>query len=437
MNRREVLSTMGLSSLLLSSSVEALGNKASSSLANRTSGRPIRVALIGARQIGGKSHLPTLVGDNKCRLVAICDVDQNVLREAVGNANQLYKKRGVDQPIKATGDFRDIMSDASIDAVCIATPDHWHVPLTRAAVLAGKDAYVEKPLSFYVTEGRELVDLVEPRDAIVQVGTQHRTMDRMFLAEATVQAGVIGDVKEVDVVINTRSGSTQPFKPEPVPPELDYDMWVGPAPWCDYNSKRAHYDFRFVSEFSGGEIANWGAHFLDTAQQVMGLDQQSPVEVEGTGKRHPVGGVHNSFYDIDVTYRYANGVKMTLKSSTKDSPMGITFRGEKASLFLNRKTFKIDKPELMKHVPKEAAKELRSTSGSHMSNWLQCIRSRDKSQLHAPLDTAHRSAILCHMANIAIEVGRPLYWDDKHEVFQNDAFACSLLNRPVREKWRI
>jgi predicted dehydrogenase len=430
MNRRDVLSTIAVTGTGV-----GLVMKAKAYEKNAISpGQPIRVALIGAQKIGAKTHLPTLVGDPDCRLVAICDVDKKILAEAMEQANGLYAAAGVQASIRAFGDFRDVIADPSIDAVVVAVPDHWHVPIAKAAVLAGKDVYVEKPLSLYVTEGRELIELAKNRDVMVQVGSQHRSDTRFFLAQAIVQSGMLGEIKQTEVTIKTRSGDGIPWAPQPVPPELDYDMYVGPVQWTDYHPERVHYNFRFVPEFSGGEIANWGAHFLDSAQQALGLDDTGPVKVEGKGKRHPAGSLHTSYYDIDVDYEYANGAKIKFKSG-KDN--GITFYGEKAQLYVSRKTLRIDDPGLMKMLPKAEAQALRKTKGSHMQNWFSCIRSRRKEELHAPLEIANRSAILCHLANISIDLGRPLFWDPKREIFKNDAHANAMLNRPVREKWRI
>ncbi|MEX0321371.1 MAG: Gfo/Idh/MocA family protein [Puniceicoccaceae bacterium] len=436
MTRREALSTMGKSSLAVAAI--GIGQSASAETAKAVKkaispDQPIRIAVIGAKNQGGRVHLPSLVGDDDCLVATICDVDKNVVAESIKMATDLYAEKGKKVKIKASYDYRDVMADKSIDAVLIATPDHWHVPLSKAAVLAGKDVYVEKPLSFYVTEGRELVDLVKDRDIIVQVGSQHRSMDRIFLAQAAIQAGLIGKVHHVDVEIKTRSGELREWEPQPVPPELDYDMYVGPATWTDYHVDRVHYNFRFVPEFSGGEIANWGAHFLDSFQQIMELDDTGPVKVHGKGKRHPAGNIHTSNYDIDVDFTYPCG--LTMKFKTGDN--GITFHGDKGSLFVSRKKLTMDPPELLRSIPKDKALAMKKTKGSHLQNWFACVRSRRKEDLHAPLWIGNRSANLCHLANIAIELGRPLEWDDEKEVFRNDAMASSLLNRPVREKWRV
>lgn len=256
MNRREALSALASSALAATSS--SLGLDAAAQAVAVTSrkkpllpDRPIRVALIGANNIGGKTHLPTLVGDSRCLLSAICDVDRNVRAKAVASATERYAANGTPSSVRSVGDFREVMMDVSIDAVVIATPDHWHVPLAKAAVLAGKDVYVEKPLSLYVSEGRELVELARDRDVIVQVGSQHRSSDRFFLAQAMVASGMLGRIKHTEVAIKTRAGEGIPWEPQPVPPELDYDVYVGPVLWTAYHPKRLHYNFRFVPDFSG------------------------------------------------------------------------------------------------------------------------------------------------------------------------------------------
>lgn len=440
MNRRTAISTLSLAALTLSSAGSKLSAAIDPSSAvkkKRSKDKPIRVALIGARNMGGKTHLPSLVGNVDCELVAICDVDKQVVSDAVKDAGGLYAESGRSVSIEGIGDYREVMANREIDAVVIATPDHWHVPIAKAAVLAGKDVYVEKPLSLYVTEGRELIDVAKDRDVIVQIGSQHRSTDRFLLSSAIVQSGMLGRIKHTKVAIHTRPGLDAPFESQPIPPELDYDMWVGPVMWTDYNSERVHYNFRFVSDFSGGEIANWGAHYLDSAQQALGLDKSSPIRVEGAGKRRPAGGVHSSFYDIDVKYEYEGGVTMSFESSSDYPTMGITFYGEKATLFVNRDSLTIDNPDLMRALPKKEAKAFRKTKGSHMSNWFDCMRSRKKEDLHAPLEIAHRSAILCHLANMSIEVGRPLQWDPEKEIFVNDALANALLNRPERKKYKV
>lgn len=403
----------------------------------RSPGERIRVALIGARNMGGKTHLPTLLHEPTCHLAAMCDVDSRVLGQALTQARSTYREQeGVagDGAVRGYCDFREVLGRDDIDAVVIATPDHWHVPLAKAAVRAGKAVYVEKPLSLYVTEGRDLADLAARHRAILQVGSQHRSMDRLFLAAAAVQSGLLGDVRHIDVAITTRPGSAAPWEPQPAPPELDYDLWLGPAPWSGYHPNRVHYDFRFVPDFSGGDITNWGGHYLDNVQQVLAMDASGPVSVEGRGARHPAGALHTPFFAIHVDYAYAQDVTVTLRSGES---AGLTIRGSEASLFVSRDRLTIDPPALLHELPREAAQGMRKSRGSHLQNWLACVRSGRAGDLHAPVEIGHRSATLCHLANIAIELGRPLTWDPERERFNDDAHANALLDRPVRKGWEI
>lgn len=420
---------MAVGSSLHSAPIAATGIK-------RSPNDRIQIALIGAQNIGGKTHLPTLVGAKECQLTTICDVDSDVSAESAEKAKKLYAEqtgKSSYSGIREIPDFRDVVSRDDIDAVVIGTPDHWHVPIAKAAIEAGKDVYVEKPLSFYLTEGRELIDLVKPRDAILQVGSQHRSMDYFFMAQAAIEAGVIGEVRHVDVMIKTRPGSAEPWEPQPIPKNLNYNMYVGPAQWIEYHPERLHYNFRFVPELSGGEIANWGAHFLDSFMQAMGLDGVAPLSVKGNGKRNPVGSLGTSFWDIDVDYVFPKGLTMNLCSN--DSGSAIRFYGSKGTLYVSRKKLETHPTDLVRAIPRDLMASYRKTKGSHMTNWFACMRSRRKEDLHAPIEIGHQGAVLCHLANIAIELKRELLWDGQREIFKNDAHANAMLSRPVRTDW--
>lgn len=402
----------------------------------RSANDRINVGLIGTKNLGGKVHLTSVVGSKECELVAICDVDAVVLGETLEKARGLYAEQGIkraSEEIKTFGDFREMLQLEALDAVIIATPDHWHVPIAKEAVRAGLDVYVEKPLSLHIQEGRELVNLLEEHPSILQVGSQQRSSERFIIASEFVRNGLLGDIKHVDVSISTRSGSAEKWKPEPIPEGLNYDMWLGPAPWSEYHSERVHYNFRFMPEISGGEIANWGAHYLDTAQMGLGTDETGPVAVRGMGQRNPVGARHTSYFDLDVDFEYASGVTMKLRSGKR----GVTFFGTRGQLYVNRNELFTDPPELLREykTQRDLAIRLRKTKGSHFQNWLDCIRSRNREDLHAPVEVGHRSATLCHLANISIELGRPLHWDPVRESFKDDAHANALMNRPSRAEW--
>lgn len=434
MNRRDFAKLSTLGALGASSTGFISTVSASTATAKKSPNDRIQLALIGAKNQGGRIHLPTLVSSDDCQVVAICDVDRQVQSEAIEKASAQYAEqygKSSFSGIEGMEDFRDVVAREDIDGVVIATPDHWHVPIAKAAILAGKDVYVEKPLSLHIEEGRELVELSKEHKKIVQVGSQQRSDERFVIASEVVRNGLIGEVKHVEVMIKTRSGNAETWKPEPIPPELNYDMWLGPAPWVDYHSERVHYNFRFVPEISGGEIANWGAHFLDTAQSGLGTDDTGPVMVRGMGERNPFGSRHTSFFDIDVDFEYASGVTMHLKSGKN----GVTFFGTEGQLYVNRGELYTTPKELIRRHAKDLPIKMRHTKGGHFQNWFDCVRSRKPEDLHAGVEIGHRSATLCHLSNIAIELKRPLQWDPVRESFVQDAHANALRNRPSRDSW--
>lgn len=435
MERRHFIRNLTLAGAGLGMVETSVASESDARTGGGIAGRRIRVGLIGCGNLGVSVHLRSIIGHPDCHLAALCDVDRRHLDSALEAAREQLEgtsESGDAGNIQLTGDFREVLANRNIDAVVIVTPDHWHVPMARAAVMAGKHVYVEKPVSLYVTEGRELVDLVREHNAILQVGSQHRSSSRFFLAQAAVQSGLLGRVDHADVQISTREGSDAPWEPQPVPEELDYNMWVGPAQWIDYHPDRTHYSFRFVPEISGGEIANWGAHYLDSAMQALGLDATGPVAVKGAGRRNPVGSLHTSYFGIDVDYTFPGGITMKLRS---DDERGITLRGTEGTLFVNRETLTTDPPELLREIPKDLANSLRKTPGSHFDNWVTSMQNGRPDMLHAPIEIGHAAAILCHLANIAIELDRPLFWDSGRESFRNDAHANALLNRPERSGW--
>jgi len=384
----------------------------------------ITTALIGA---GGRGGQIVAGGD---QVVAVCDVDATHRQRAQAQINSLMGGNSC----AAYGDFREVLAREDIDAVIVATPDHWHVPIALAAVRAGKAVYVEKPLTLYVQQGRVLADAVRRYFAIVQVGSQQRSDAKFIRACELVRNGRIGELKVVKVNIPTRSGSNNPWRPRAVPPELDYEMWLGPAPWSPYQPDRVHYKFRFVSDFSGGDVTNWGAHQLDIAQMGIGADESGPVEVVGRGKRNE-SGIHDVFYDVEVNYFYQNGVRVELRSGGN----GVRFEGTEGWVYVDRGKLEMEPASLATTQigPDEIHLAPQSTAGTHMGIWLDAIRKRNPKLVNVPVEVGHRSATVCHLANIAMELKRPLRWDPAAEQFLGDEEANRMLTRTPREPWRI
>jgi predicted dehydrogenase len=397
-------------------------------------GRPapserITTALIGS---GGRGQQIMAGGD---LVVAVCDVDAKH-REA---AKATIDKAAGNRDCATYNDFREVLARDDIEAVVIATPDHWHVPMAIAAVQAGKAVYVEKPLSLTIQEGRTLANVVQRYHAILQVGSQQRSDEKFIRACELIRNGRLGDLETVKVTIYARPGSDNPWRPQRVPPELDYEMWLGPAPYSPYHKDRVHYKFRFVSDFSGGDMTNWGAHHLDIAQWALSADDSGPLEVAGHGKRN-ASGIHDTFYDIAVDFTYPDGVKVELRSGGEEvGSGGVRFEGSEGWVYVSRSELEAEPKSLLtsRIGPDEIQLSPEGGGGTHMGIWLDCIRRRSPKGLNVPAEVGHRSATVCHLANIAMELGRKLTWDPAAEQFVDDDEANRLTWRAMREPWRI
>jgi len=298
--------------------------------------------------------------------------------------------------------------------------------------------YVEKPLTLTIHEGRILADVARRYGAIVQVGSQQRSDEKFIKACELVRNDRIGKLEKVKVEILARPGDATPWEPQPVPKELDYDMWLGPAPWAPYHPKRCHYNFRFISDYSGGDVTNWGAHHLDIAQLGIGADDSGPLAVEGRGKCNATG-LHDPFYDIHVDFTFADDVKVELRSGGSEMKTGnVQFEGTEGRIKVSREQLVATPNSLLTTLL--GPDEIRlgpEGGGTHMGVWLDCVRARNAKGLNAPVDVGHRSATLCHLANIAMELQRELTWDPEAEQFIDDDEANRLRRRPMREPWQI
>jgi predicted dehydrogenase len=329
-----------------------------------------------------------------------------------------------------------VLARDDIDAVIVGTPDHWHVPIAVAAIKAGKAVYVEKPVSVAIREGRILADVARRYNALVQVGSQQRSDHKFLHACELVRNGRIGELKRVHVQIPTRAGSNEPWSPQPVPPELDYDLWLGSAPWAPYHRNRCHYQFRFISDYSGGDVTNWGAHQLDIAQWGIGADDSGPVKIIGQGKRNR-RGLHDVFYDVHVDFTYENGVVVELRSGGN----GVLFAGTEGAVYVDRGQMRT-KPESLatsRIGPDEIHldPEFGESGLPHMGRWLQAVRTRNRKAINVSPEVGHRSATVCHMANMVMELERELTWDPAQEQFVDDDQANAMTWRPRREPWRL
>lgn len=374
----------------------------------------------------GTHNMRAFLNNPEAQVVAVCDVD----REHRDRAKQIVDGYYGSDDCDAYHDFRELNARTDIDGVVISTPDHWHTIPALDAARQGKDIYLEKPLTLTIDEGITLREVIHRYGRILQTGSQQRS-DRDFrFACELVRNGYIGEVEKVEVVIPGNNRTTGPtWEPMPVPDGFDYDFWLGPAPWEPYTEQRCHYQFRFILEYSGGQVTNWGAHFLDIAQWGLGMDDSGPVEVFGDGE-FPETGLFTTATRVDFTCIYENGVEMTCKTGGT----GTKFIGTEGSVFVNRSRLETEPASLLE--TRITPDELHLyESNDHHQNFLDSMRSR-KNPI-ADVETGHRSATICHLGNIAMLTKRRLNWDPAAEKFVGDDAANRMTGRPARAPWKI
>jgi len=387
-------------------------------------GAPSNRITIGCIGMGGKGtgNMKSFKGKAECEVVAVCDPDVKHLERAL-------KAAGLGSSSAYT-DFRDVLARDDIDAVSIATPDHWHVPISVAAVRSGKDVFCEKPLTLTIGQGRVLADEVKRYGRVFQTGSQQRSGDEFRFACELVRNGRIGKLHTMRVGIHGNNRTCPPtWEPEPVPEGFDYDMWLGPAPWEPYTTQRCHYQFRFILDYSGGQMTNWGAHYLDIAQWGNAADDTGPVEIVGSGD-FPKTGLFTTAQNENIEYTYANGVKLFLKSGSGHT----RFEGTEGWVDVTRGKIKAEPESLL--TSRIGPDEIHLyNSNDHKQNFLDCIKSRKDTICTAEI--GHRSSTVCHLGNIAMMLGRKLKWDPKAERFIDDSAANSMLTRAMRAPWRL
>ena len=380
---------------------------------------------VGAIGVGGRASLLLEQLPEGADIVALCDVN-------VPRAHAFREKKGAAWPVYV--DYRRILDRADIDAVIVGTGEFQRVLPCIHACQAGKDVYAEKPLTLYVAEGRALVKAARRHERVVQVGTQQRSMEINRLACEFVRNGGLGKLLEVRAVNYGSSAPTPTPLPaeEPIPTGLDWSAWLNQA--ADRPFSAQWMGWMGWRDFAGGEMTNWGAHGVDQIQWALGADATGPVAVT------PVTEGPNG----QVVMTYANGLEV--KFILESGPMGgAVFVGEKGKLEINRNKVTSNPPEIAQKLLEavDVAEEERKWSDAlalwqarhHLQNWLDCIKTREKPV--ADVEIGHRSVTVCHLANIARAVGRPLRWDPVAEKFVGDTAADALLVRERRKGFEL
>jgi len=388
-----------------------------------------RVA-VGCIGVGpqGNGVMGGFLNDRSAHVVAVCDVNAHRRKAAQDRVNRHYGDTGC----AAYNDFRDLLARDDIDAVLIASPDHWHVLHGLAAARAGKDMYIEKPLGLSIEEGRTLRDVIHRYDRRFQFGTQQRSSREFRFACDLVRNGRIGqlDTMKVGAPASRADGN---YPPMPVPDWLDYDLWLGPAPQAPYTENRIVNNFWWhMTDYALGFVAGWGIHHVDIAQWGNGTDATGPVEVEGTGE-FPADGMCDCATKWNILCKYANGVTMDFADNTQND-QGVRFEGAEGWVHVRRgfidahpkallrTTFGPDEPRVYE-------------SNSHVGNFVDCVRTRRKTV--CPIETAVRSDTICQLSDIAMRLDRKLRWDPDAERFLDDPEANRKLARAMRSPWHL
>ena len=387
----------------------------------------LAVGFIGTGDHGMGWNLPPYLRHPEARVIAVCDVDSKRLLRARETVNDRYQN----EDCFATKDFREILARRDIDAVMISTPDHWHTLISALAIQAGKDVQCEKP-TLTIDEGKQLVKLVRRHQKVFQTSTEDRSVVEYHRMAELVRNGRIGKLQKIEVILPRQPNVPGDSTPQPVPPELDYDLWLGPAPEAPYNKDRVHFNFRWITDYSGGIICDWGAHLFDTAQWANDTERSGPIEVEGSGT-YWEGGLYNTVKEYNVTYRYANGVVMTCKPGNPSIKF-IGTEGWVGNTGWRGPVEASSKAILEAKIGPEEIHLYTNPNGEH-DDFLKCVRSR--MDPYFPVDIGHRVSTVCHLANIAIKLGRKLKWDPEHEQFVGDTSANAMLTKPLRAPWKL
>ncbi len=437
-SRRTFIKNTALATAGLSLPGSVLAQNLSKLSANET----LNIALIGCKGMGW-ANLQAHLKIDKVNCVALADVDENVLEERLGNVEALTGKRP-----KAYTDYRKMLEDKDIDAVIIATPDHWHCLNTIHALEAGKDIYVEKPLANSVEECNLMLAAAKKHNRIIQVGQWQRSGTHYDDAIAYVKSGKLGNIRLVKCWAYIGWKDRLPKKPDaPVPDGVDYNMWLGPAPKRPFNENRFHFTFRWFWDYAGGLMTDWGVHELDIALYAMGAKAPKSVLASGGKFAYPNDAAETpdtlqavyEFDDFNLLWEHAVGID----GGNYGRYEGIAFIGNNGTLVVNRDGWEVI-PETEEKDGESQNKtdriELQKPNGSgldaHTRNFVKAIRTRDASILNCGIETGSIAAINAHMGNIAFKTGKKLHWNAAEESF-DDAEANKLLKANYQNGWDL
>ncbi len=396
----------------------------------------IALGIIGCGNMG-VSNLQAFLKEKDCQVVAASDVDARHLGQAAGIVDREYQNKDC----KRYRDFRELLARADIDAVMMATPDHWHGLVAVEAARQKKDIYGEKPLARTIAEQQAIVRAVRENGRIWQTGSWQRSLANFRKAAEIVRNGLIGDVTRVEVGLpegNRNSGGVaERMTPSDPPAELDYDFWIGPSKMMPYIQGRVHRNWRWNYNTGGGQLMDWIGHHCDIAHWGCDFDNSGPSAVEGKGEFPPKDAVWNTCTKYRIELKYPRNITMIIAGGYPDIKGGTKWIGTKGWVWVSRGAFQGSNEEWRDYrdLPPELRKVKLYESSNHHRNFLDCVKSRRPTI--TPAEVAHHSAIPGHLGLIALLVGRPLKWDAQAERILEDAEASELLSRPFRAPWKL
>lgn len=386
----------------------------------------INLAVIGNGGMGTR-HLEALAVNPQCKIVAVCDVAKSryhQARDLVTNLAQ-YTPEGFQ-------DFRYLLDRTDIDAVFIATPDHWHALMTILFCKSGKDVYVEKPVCTTVQEGRAMVNTARRYGRVVQAGTQQRSMPVFQRAMHLIHTGGIGTVTSARAWVGVNEWKVGE-KIEPIPRGLDWDLWLGPAPYVPFSKERFNGFMGFFDYARGGQLTNWGIHLMDVVH--WGIRQEAPLTIQSAGGSYREGAGADNYETIETLFEYP-GCLVTWEqrhsNAHAEKGYGIAFYGTRGALFVDRNSFIVKGENRCEYIGEP---EKSWANPDHHNNFFHCIRTRSKPV--ADIEQAFRSTSSVLLAGIALRCGRKLLWDAEKEVFVNDPEANRYLTRAYRPPWHL
>lgn len=394
----------------------------------------ITVGLIGVGRQAYQVNLKQFLAMPDVQIVAVCDVDSWRLENARKRIEEEYGKNrpsGTYKGCDAYVEYRDLLARKDIDAVMISTPDHWHVPMALAALEAGKDVALEKPITRTIAEGRKLSDQAARLKRVFRVDSEFRSMKGVHRAAELVRNGKLGKVHTVTVGVPGTDVGCPPQPDMDVPQDLDYERWQGPAPRAPYTEKRVHKPRAYERPgwmrhlwYCDGMITNWGSHLLDGTLWCLDLERTGPIEVEATGTYPPADSFWNVLLKFDVKYRYANGLVVTYRT---EKPY-FKIEGTDGWIRADFATIQAEPASLLD--AKIGPDGVRFRLKSDKQDFIDCVKSRQETL--EPAEVGHRVTSLCHLGHIAIRTGEKLRWDPRQERFAGSPAADKLIDQPIR-----